>query len=158
MADEVESNEKSHVKKTVIIIARLVEDPSAYARKLKRDVEEEILKAMGAVPYVARVVKATVLDVNVRFVWHLLAGSKGGESRAKILLALRARPYNTHQLACVLDLDHKTIKHHLKTLLRNGLVVKLGPTGYGAPYTLSDFMDVNFDYFEEIWEKFEKIE
>lgn len=152
MVDEVESNENSHVKMAVIV-AMLVEDPSAYARKPKRDVEEEILKAMGDVPYVARVVKATVLDLNVRYVWHLLAGSKGGDSRARILLALRARPYNTHQLACVLDLDYKTIKHHLKILLRNGLVVKLGQRGYGAPYTLSDSMDANFDYFEEIWEK-----
>jgi len=150
MMNEVEFNDERPVKKMVFIVARLLEDPSAYKGKLKKDVEEEILEAMGAVPYVARVMKATVLDVDVRFVWHLLAGSK---SRAKILLALRARPYNRHQLACVLDLDYKTIKHHLKILLRNGLVVKLGRTGYGAPYTLSDFMDVNFDYFEEIWEK-----
>lgn len=155
MMNEVESSKERSVKKMVIIVAKLVGDPSAYKGRSNHEVEQEILEAIGAVPYVARVMKANVLDVDLRFVWHLLAGCKGGESRAKILVALRARPYNRHQLAGILDLDYKTIKHHLKILLENGLAVKLGSTGYGAPYTLSDFMDANFNYFKEIWEKTE---
>jgi predicted transcriptional regulator len=89
-------------------------------------------------------------------VWYLLAGTRGGESRAKILLALRARPYNAHQLARLLNLDYKTITHHLKALLKNELVVSLGGGSYGAPYMLSQFMDANFDLFREIWQRLEK--
>jgi predicted transcriptional regulator len=89
-------------------------------------------------------------------VWYLLAGTRGGESRARILLALRARPYNAHQLARLLDLDYKTITHHLRTLLKNELVVRLSPGSYGAAYSLSEFMDANFEHFGEIWDRLEK--
>ena len=69
---------------------------------------------------------------------------------------MRARPYNAHQLARLLDLDYKTITHHLKTLMKNELVVRLSKGSYGAAYTLSEFMDANFEHFREIWARLEK--
>ena len=88
--------------------------------------------------------------------WYLLAGTRGGENRARILLALRARPYNAHQLSRLLDLDYKTITHHLKALMKNELAVRLSQGSYGAAYTLSEFMDANFEHFREIWAKLEE--
>ena len=69
---------------------------------------------------------------------------------------MRARPYNAHQLSRLLDLDYKTITHHLKALMKNELAVRLSQRSYGAAYTLSEFMDANFEHFREIWAKLEK--
>lgn len=69
---------------------------------------------------------------------------------------MRARPYNAHQLSRLLDLDYKTITHHLKALMKNELAVRLSQGSYGAAYTLSEFMDANFEHFREIWAKLEE--
>jgi hypothetical protein len=56
------------MKKLALITAWLVENPEAYRGKTNADIEEEILeeivKEMGAIPYVARIEKVTVLDVD----------------------------------------------------------------------------------------------
>ena len=41
------------------------------------------------------------------FLWWLIAGSKGGENRGRIILELNNRPYNTNKLAEKLSLDLK---------------------------------------------------
>jgi len=43
------------------------------------------------------------------FLWWLIARSKGGENRARIILELKKRPYNANKLAEQLSLDYKTI-------------------------------------------------
>jgi len=93
------------------------------------------------------------LRYNDQLVWYLLAGTRGGKNRAKILLALRTRPYNAHQLSIVLNLDYKTVRHHLKILLENNLITKIGRGDYGAAYGLSEYMTSNFNKFKEIWER-----
>jgi DNA-binding transcriptional ArsR family regulator len=40
--------------------------------------------------------------------WHLLASSRGGPTRARIVRALDERPRNANELAEELDLDYLT--------------------------------------------------
>jgi len=87
-----------------------------------------------------------------RVLWWLIAGTKGGVNRARMINALRDRPYNANQLSEVLELDYKTIRHHLKVLSKNSVVTSTG-NGYGAMYFLSPAMEENYALFEEIWEK-----
>jgi DNA-binding transcriptional ArsR family regulator len=88
-----------------------------------------------------------------KFLWELLAGTKGGLNRARIIDELRNRPYNANQLAERLSLNYKTIKYHIEVLEKNGIVTSTGK-GYGALYFLSDKMEENFDIFLKIWEEF----
>lgn len=67
----------------------------------------------------------------------LIEGSRGGVTRARILMTLREAPANPHQLSRRLGLNYRTITHHLKVLEEHGLVVRVH-NSYGAPYTLSD--------------------
>lgn len=86
-----------------------------------------------------------------RLLWWLLAGSRGGENRGRILLALRDLPRNAHQLSEALGLDYKTVRHHLKVLQENGVVAPSGSDQYGAVYLLTPAMEQSFPLFEEIW-------
>ncbi len=90
-----------------------------------------------------------------RLLWWLIAGTKGGINRAKIIVALKERPYNANQLAEVLDLDYKTVRHHIDVLLDNKIITTSGEK-YGAMYFLSKNMEENFELFEEIWNKIGK--
>lgn len=88
-----------------------------------------------------------------RLLWWLIAGSRGGENRARILLALKERPFNAHQLAEHLRLDYKTIRHHLKILQENGAVVTAGKEGYGAMFFPSTALEQAWADFDEVWAK-----
>ncbi len=83
----------------------------------------------------------------------LIAGSSGGPNRAKIIMALHIRPYNAHQLAEELDLNYKTVRHHLKVLQENNVVTSSGKQKYGELYFLSDQMTDNYNIFNEIWDE-----
>ena len=87
-----------------------------------------------------------------RLLWWVLAGSRGGASRARIMIALRQRPYNANQLAEALGLDYKTIRHHLEVLERNLIVVTEGQR-YAKLYYLSKNMDGYYSLFEQICHK-----
>jgi hypothetical protein len=50
------------MKKIAFITVRLIEDPEAYKNKTNSDIEKEILKEIGPIPYVASVEKVTVID------------------------------------------------------------------------------------------------
>ena len=67
----------------------------------------------------------------------LLVESRGGSIRSKILLLLRERPTNINRIAKALNLDYKTVKHHLDLLEKNGLVKRLG-LRYGDVYFIED--------------------
>jgi DNA-binding transcriptional ArsR family regulator len=88
-----------------------------------------------------------------RVLWWLLAGSRGGSNRADILLRLKERPYNAHQLAQACGLDYKTIRHHLRVLEDNQCIASSGKDQYGAMYFLTGQMEQNWKLFEEIWAK-----
>jgi DNA-binding transcriptional ArsR family regulator len=85
-----------------------------------------------------------------RLLWFLIAGTRGGPNRARIIEALRARPSNAHQLAEGLGLDYRTIRHHLDLLERNGLLTRPAGNAYASPYFLSEYLEGNYPIFEEI--------
>lgn len=61
---------------------------------------------------------------------------------------------NTNQLAEKLDLNYKTVQHHLEVLDENNIVTTQGDN-YGQMYFVSDRMEQNFDILEEIVEQAE---
>ena len=67
----------------------------------------------------------------------LLVESRGGPIRSRILLLLRERPTNINRIARELNMDYKTVKHHLELLEENGLVKRLG-LRYGDVYFIED--------------------
>jgi DNA-binding transcriptional ArsR family regulator len=79
--------------------------------------------------------------------WYLLAGTRGGENRARIIRLLDDRPRNANQLADELDVDYNTVRHHLDTLLDHD-VVERGGDDYGEMYFLTD----RFDHYREEFE------
>lgn len=87
-----------------------------------------------------------------KLLWWLIAGMKGGLNRAKIIKALNDRPYNANQLSEELQLDYKTIRHHIKVLEDNNIIKATGGK-YGKMYFLSSSMENNYDIFDEIWEQ-----
>lgn len=84
--------------------------------------------------------------------WQVLAGTRGGPNRAQILKALKDRPRNRNQLAEDLDLNYKTIEHHLEVLEDNG-IVKSTDMDYGAVYLLTDRAEQHWDQITEITEE-----
>lgn len=90
-----------------------------------------------------------------KILWWLIAGTKGGINRARILNLLNERPYNAHQLAEKLDLDYKTVRHHIKVLEDNDAITTSGEK-YGTMYFLSSAMEENYDLFQSIWHETEE--
>ncbi len=90
-----------------------------------------------------------------RLLWWLLAGSTGGLNRARIIHTLDQRPYNANQLAEVLELDYKTVRHHLDVLEENDMITSSGKK-YAKMYFVSPLLEENFEVFEEIWEQIGK--
>lgn len=92
-----------------------------------------------------------------RVLWYLIAGSRGGKNRARIIEALHDRPYNVNQLSQELDLDYKTIQHHIKVLADHSIIVNSeGERKYGELVFLSDRMEDNYPLFLEIMSKMRK--
>jgi len=87
--------------------------------------------------------------------WHIIGGTRGGETRARIINQLKRRPYNPNQLSESLELDYKTVTYHLEKLEANGLVESSGDD-YGQMYDLTEKLDENIQVFEQIWEKIDK--
>jgi len=91
-----------------------------------------------------------------KMLWWIIFGTKGGINRARIIKELYDRPYNANQLATRLELDYKTVRHHLKVLLDNDVITTSGREKYGAMYFLSPYLEQHFDDFQEIWEQIGK--
>ena len=85
----------------------------------------------------------------------LIAGTRGGPTRAKMILALKETPQNPNQLATLLKMDYKTMRHHLEVLEKNKIITSVGDR-YGATYFLSQTMEDNYSLFEEIVNKIGK--
>jgi len=85
----------------------------------------------------------------------LIAGTRGGPTRAKIIRVLKESPQNANQLATILKMDYKTMRHHLEVLEKNKIITSIGER-YGATYFLSQTMEDNYSLFEEIASKIGK--
>ncbi|MCW4046754.1 MAG: winged helix-turn-helix domain-containing protein [Candidatus Bathyarchaeota archaeon] len=96
------------------------------------------------------------MSANTRSLKYLLgwliAGTRGGPTRAKIIETLKETPQNANQLANALNMDYKTIRHHLSVLEKNRIITSVGDK-YGATYFLSQVMEDNYPLFEEILNK-----
>ncbi len=86
----------------------------------------------------------------------MIAGSRGGVNRARIIEALHDRPYNVNQLSQELDLDYKTIQHHVKVLEDHSIVNSANEKKYGAMIFLSNRMEDNYNIYLEIISKMKK--
>ncbi|HIH37114.1 MAG TPA: winged helix-turn-helix transcriptional regulator [Methanocellales archaeon] len=87
----------------------------------------------------------------------LIAGTRGGVTRAYIIKALKETPKNANQLAHLLEMDYRTIRHHLQILQKNKIITSVGDR-YGLTYFLSQEMEDNYALFEEIMVKIWKKE
>ncbi len=99
------------------------------------------------------------MSANARSLKYLLgwliAGTRGGPTRAKIIKSLKETPQNANQLATLLQMDYKTMRHHLEVLEKNRIITSVGDR-YGATYFLSQVMEDNYSLFEEIVRKIGK--
>ena len=83
--------------------------------------------------------------------WYLLASSRGGPTRVRIVRALDERPRNANQLAEALDLDYTTVRHHLEVLRDDNVLRKAGGD-YAAVYLFTEQVRANWGTVEEILE------
>jgi len=72
-------------------------------------------------------------EENLRY---LLLYRRGGANRAKILNQLRIGPSNANQLALNLNLNYRTIQHHLDIMMEHNLIRVVKKGGYGDMYNL----------------------
>jgi len=92
-----------------------------------------------------------------RLLMYLLVGTKGGFNRLQIIKLIHEEPLNPNKIGEKLNLDYKTVQHHLKILRENSIVVMSSPSGtYGAMYFLAPYMEKNISLVDEIWARFGK--
>ena len=84
--------------------------------------------------------------------WMIIAGTRGGINRARILNLIRETPTNANKIATTLKLDHKTVIHHVEILSKHELINK-DDKDYAANYSLTQIMKDNQNTLLEIMEK-----
>jgi DNA-binding transcriptional ArsR family regulator len=87
-----------------------------------------------------------------KMLWWLIGGTRGGKNRLRIITALDEQPMNANNLSEELDLDYKTIQHHIDMMTKHNVIEAMGE-GYGKNYFLTEQMEQNKDKLEEIKEK-----
>jgi DNA-binding transcriptional ArsR family regulator len=92
------------------------------------------------------------MDSFERILWWLFAGSTGAVTRLQVLKAIREQPRNAQQLTQALGVDYTTVRHHLRVLEQNRLIVTEGEK-YGKLYFLSSEMEANWPKLDEILRK-----
>jgi DNA-binding transcriptional ArsR family regulator len=86
--------------------------------------------------------------------WYVLTGTRGGENRVRLLRAVDEQPRNANQLAEDLDLNYKTVRHHLDVMTDNDILRKSGDD-YGAVYLPTDRVENHWSTVEDIFERME---
>jgi len=87
----------------------------------------------------------------------LLLGQTGGKNRYRIIELLKERPYNINQISKELDLNYRTVKHHIDILVDNDLLKTSGIGDYGEVYFLNQKLENNLELYENIVENFRNI-
>ncbi len=101
---------------------------------------------------IVRTIKAKTHPETKKLFWLLFAGSRGSDTRIRIMSVLRKRPRNKNQLSTELGMDYKGILHHIKILEENNLVKKTGHQ-YNMTYYVSELFMHNEIAFDEIRDK-----
>ncbi len=81
--------------------------------------------------------------------WHVLASSRGGANRLRILDLLDERPRNANELADALEVDYTTVRHHLGVLESNRVVYE-ATEGYGSIYMPTEQTRDHWDVVQQI--------
>jgi len=89
------------------------------------------------------------MDSFERLLWWLFAGSTGARTRALVLFNLKDQPKNAQQLSQSLHLDYTTVRHHLRVLETNKVVLAEGDK-YGRVYFVSETMESHWPTLEGI--------
>ena len=92
------------------------------------------------------------VDSFERLLWWLFAGSAGARTRALVLFSIRQQPRNAQQLAQELHLDYTTVRHHLRVLETNRIILAEGDK-YGRLYFVSEAMEAHWNILEGILAK-----
>ena len=96
------------------------------------------------------------VDCHVkRLLLYLFTATRGGHNRLKIVLYLAENPLNANQLAKELDVDYRSIQHHIAILKKNNMITCAGQK-YGVVYFLSEFLELNIEAFNELIVKVSK--
>ena len=84
-----------------------------------------------------------------RLLWYLLGATRGGQTRARLIFELKAKPGNLNQLAKRLDVEYRTVQHHIEVLKKNALVDSTGEH-YGLTYFINPWLEAHFEIFENL--------
>lgn len=74
----------------------------------------------------------------------------------QILKHLKDDPANANKLAIDLNLDYKTILHHIRILEQHGLITSSSKGAYGNVFFLSPYFESQYSILDEIWVKVNK--
>ena len=80
---------------------------------------------------------------------------KGGKTSAKIVDLLLVRPYNSSQIAKIINMNYNTIEYHLDILCKNKLVMAESDS-YGSLYYPTEILLNNHEEYEKIKEMITK--
>jgi DNA-binding transcriptional ArsR family regulator len=87
-------------------------------------------------------------------IWFwIFIGSRGGPTRIRIMKEILKNPLNKHQLAKKLNLDYKTVEHHVRILIEHHLIEILEPEKYGSLLFPSSIAISKRKYLEELFKK-----
>lgn len=91
------------------------------------------------------------MNEHQRTLWHLFVATPGSRNRRRIVdtIASADRPLNANQLARELDLDYKTVRHHLDRLGDADVVASTGGE-YDVQYSLTAAFEARLDAFEAL--------
>ncbi len=87
-----------------------------------------------------------------RLLWFLLGGTRGGETRARLINELRLQPGNMNQLSRRMGLEYRAVQHHIEVLKKNSLVDSAGEH-YGLTYFLTPWMEAHIEIFDDLCRK-----
>ena len=77
----------------------------------------------------------------------ILLQKKGGKTSARIIEHLLIRPYNSNQIANLLNISYNTAYYHFQMMMKLDLVIKV-PTKYGTFYMANENLIKEKDSFE----------
>ena len=68
---------------------------------------------------------------------YLFTATKGGPTRLHIIRLISLHPMNAHRISVKLNLDYKTVAHHLRILVEHRVLAVINKNAYGAIYILA---------------------